>query len=97
MPRQSNNESIAILNTQVQNMSKEITEVKGYLQDIIVKVDRLALAMSEVNELRRELKDIKTELEEVKGVNNLKNTLLWVGLVASAIINVVVIYQLFGG
>lgn len=27
--------------------------------------------------------------------NTLKNTLLWVGLVASAIINIVVIYQLF--
>jgi len=36
-------------------------------------------------------------IAKLESFNGLKTTLLWVGLVASAIINIVMVYNLFGG
>lgn len=93
----SQNSEIAVLQTEVKNMSKDLTEVKNHLLSLIKKVDDLTIAQTEISELRTEVTYLKKEITQLKGVNNLKNTLLWVGLVASAIINVVALYNIFGG
>jgi len=43
------------------------------------------------------LAGVDSRVTKLESRNGIKNTLLWVGLVASAIINIVVIYQLFSG
>lgn len=73
----------------------ELSEIKGAY---VTKEESHALKM-EISVLRADVADLKKvttqEIERLKGTNQLKNTLLWVGLVASAIINVLVIYNLF--
>lgn len=78
-------------------MGREISEVKSYLQELITKVDKLALAQTEVSDLRREVVELKNELAALKNTNDAQSTLKWVILVASVIINIVLVYQLFGG
>lgn len=43
------------------------------------------------------IQEVESDVAVLKTRDGLKQTLLWVGLVASAIINIVVIYQLFSG
>lgn len=93
----STNSEIAVLQTEVKNMVSRMESQERLLREIITKVDKLTVAQTEIHDLRREVATLKEEITELKGTNNLKNTLLWVGLVASGIINVVVIYQLYGG
>lgn len=64
----------------------------------------------EILELKETMKEMPNGFAQIKDVaglesrvatleskNDFKQTLLWVGLVASAIINIVVIYKLFTG
>lgn len=79
-----------------------LDEIKAELSEIktayVTKQESHALKV-EISLLRNDFNELKKattgEIERLKGVNQLKNTILWVGLVASAIINVLVIYNLF--
>lgn len=93
----STNSEIAVLQTEVKNIGTRMENHERLLREVIAKIDKLTIAQTEIHDLRREVANLKTEITELKGTNTLKNTLLWVGLVASAIINVIVIYQLYGG
>lgn len=43
----------------------------------------------------KSLSDIEGRVIKLEGRDNIKQTLLWVGLVASAIINIVALYNIF--
>jgi ribosomal protein L29 len=80
----------------------QLTEIKKELADFkihyVTKEESGALK-HEIRELRSDINDLKTttteEIERLKGRNHIKNTVLWVGLVASAIINIIAVYNLF--
>ena len=92
---ESNGEKIIRLETQMQNATHEIGEVKGLVKELIVKVDSIATIQNEIGNLRIETTTLKAEITNLKSVNNAKNTILWVGLVASAIINIIALYNIF--
>jgi peptidoglycan hydrolase CwlO-like protein len=88
---------IVRLQTEMKSMISDVAEVKSLVKEVIVKVDNIVIVQGEINQLKVEITTLKTEISTLKGVNSLKNTMLWVGLVASAVVNVLVIYQLFTG
>ena len=95
MASKSENADIAVLQTQMTSVQTDITDIKNMVTGITSKVDALAIANTRLETMAVEITNLKQEITKLQSVNNLKNTLLWVGLVASAIINVLVIYQLF--
>jgi hypothetical protein len=79
-----------------------LDEIKGELVDIklhYVTKTESELLKQEIESLRKDVKDLKlttsTEIERLKGKKQFRDTLLWVGLTASAIINIVAMYNLF--
>ena len=79
-----------------------MTEIKRELAEFkihYVTKEESAQLKAEIKELRGDISDLKIttteEIERLKGRNQVKNTVLWVGLVASAIINIIVVYNLF--
>ena len=90
-------EKIIRIETQMTNVTSEINEVKSLVKEVITKVDAMATFQVELRQLDGQITTLNSEITTLKNFNGLKNTLLWVGLVASAIINIVVIYQLFVG
>jgi hypothetical protein len=45
--------------------------------------------------LKAEISELRNDVTALKGVHQIRTTVLWVGLVASAIINVVALYNIF--
>lgn len=80
----------------------QLTEIKNELTEIkkayVTKQESQALRI-EIELLRDDVAELKKttsdEIERLKGRNQAKNTILWVGLVASAIINIIAVYNLF--
>lgn len=97
MATKSETAEIAVLQTQMSSVQTDITDIKTMVTGMAAKVDALTLANARMETMAVEISTLKQDIIKLQGVNNLKNTLLWVGLVASAIINIVVIYQLFSG
>jgi hypothetical protein len=79
-----------------------LDEIKSEIKDIklhyVTKTESIALK-TEITNLREDLNELKKttidEIERLKGRNQIKNTVLWAGLVASAIINIIAVYNLF--
>lgn len=69
----------------------QLAEIKTQLQDF--KKDYVTKEESEA--LKQEIKELRIDVHELKNRGQLRNTVLWVGLVASAILNIVAIYNLF--
>lgn len=76
---------------------KEMGIHLGYLRDDIQELKTIVKEQGEHYATNVALSALDIRVNSLEKHNDLKNTLLWVGLVASAIINVVVIYQLFTG
>jgi hypothetical protein len=68
-----------------------------YISQKLVELDQTMKALPNGFASLKDLTELEARVVSLESRQNIKNTLLWVGLVASAIINVVVIYQLFGG
>lgn len=64
--------------------------------------DGLATLGQKIDDLRQQFTplsdhiELKDRVSKIESKNGLKQTLLWVGLVASAIINIVMVAKLFG-
>lgn len=95
MATKSESAEIAVLQTQMSSVQSDITDIKSMVTALTSKVDALALANTRMETMGVEITSLKQDIIKLQSINNLKNTLLWVGLVGSAIINIVVIYQLF--
>jgi hypothetical protein len=79
-----------------------LDEIKAELTDIklhYVTKTESALLKQEISSLRKDVNDLKVttteEIERLKGKKQIKDTLLWIGLTASAIINIIAMYNLF--
>lgn len=66
-------------------------EIKSELREI--KKDYVTKSESEA--LKREIHNLRQEIDELKGKKQLRDTVLWVGLSASAIINIIALYNVF--
>lgn len=62
-------------------------ELKEMKRDYVTKTESTAL--------KQEIHDLRKEVEKLKNSKQIKDTVLWVGLVASALINVIALYNLF--
>lgn len=79
-----------------------LDEIKGQLADFkanyVTKEESHALKQ-EIHDLRKDFAEYKTsstdQYESLRSKKNLKDTILWVGLTASAIINVIALYNIF--
>jgi len=83
--------------TTVKEIGIHIGYMRGDIQSLKYSVEEAAknyATKEDVAELKTNHDSRITKLETKQ---TLKTTILWVGLVASAIINIVVIYQLFTG
>ena len=62
-------------------------ELKEMKKDYVTKNESAAL--------KQEIHDLRKEVESLKSKKVLRDTVLWVGLTASAIINIITMYNLF--
>lgn len=76
---------------------KEVGIHITYMREDIHELKRLVESMATSFATKDEVEAVKKRVSKLERRNDAKNTLLWVGLVTSAIINIVVIYQLFAG
>lgn len=76
---------------------KEVGIHIGYMRQDINDLKDLVRSQSGLYAPQRDLEELDKRVAKLEGRNNIKDTFLWVGLVASAIINILVIYQLFTG
>lgn len=76
---------------------KEIGIHLVYMSQKIFDLERLIKESQKTYATKEALSLLEGRVTSLENIKNLKNTLLWVGLVASAIINIIVIYQLFSG
>lgn len=76
---------------------KEVGIHIGYMNKNLEAINKKLDSMSETYATKEDHDELKVRVVALESKNTLKNTILWVGLVASAIINIVVIYQLFVG
>lgn len=74
---------------------KEVGIHIGYMRDDISELKEIIKAMPSGLATKDELLKLDKRVVSLESRDNLKQTLLWVGLVASAIINIIVVYQLF--
>lgn len=74
-------------------MSKQIDELKNSIQEL----PNGFASKQDIVRIDRDVSVLDVRVAKLEDRQNIKNTLLWVGLVASAIINIVTIYRLFTG
>ena len=91
-----------VVKLQFAEINKNISDLVTALRDANdSKADKSDLeAVRTLVTTKADQKDVDNNTIRIKSLekfNGFKSTLLWVGLVASAIINIVFIYNLFGG
>lgn len=74
---------------------KEVGIHMGYMRDDIRDVKKLIRDLSNGFATKEDHARLEARVDVLEKRNGFKQTLLWVGLVASAIINIIVIYNLF--
>jgi len=90
-------------------VSQQFKTVNKNIEELIIALNKANDSKADIKDLdnlrvvvneKADKKDVMmnaANIELLKKMNGLKSTLLWVGLVASAIINIVFIYNLFTG
>jgi len=68
-----------------------LDEIKSQLADF--KKDYVTKGESQA--LKEEIKELRVDVHELKNKKVLRDTILWVGLTASAIVNILAMYNLF--
>lgn len=81
IPKELNSELVYYMFSEIKAELKEIKK------EYVTRTESLALK-NEIGELRK-------DVERLKDSKTLRNTVLWVGLVSSAIINIVALYNIF--
>lgn len=72
-------------------MRQEAREIKADIHELKVIVQDLPNGFAQI----KDLSALESRVVKLENRENIKNTLLWVGLVASAIINIVALYDKF--
>lgn len=83
--------------TEAPSTIKEVGIHIGYMRQDITEMKKILETLPSAYVTKESHAELEVRVAALETKNTLKNTLLWVGLVASAIINIVVIYQLFTG
>ena len=79
---------------------KTIQEVGIHLAYMADQLDKMSNKLNELTTNfaeKEEVAKLEIRVEKLEGKNGFKQTLLWVGLVASAIINIIALYNIFTG
>lgn len=61
----------------------------------LAEFKRNYVTKEESGALKREIADLRLDVAALKNTHQMRTTVLWVGLVASAIINIVALYNIF--
>lgn len=75
---------------------KEVGIHVGYMREDISELKELIKEMPNTFATKSEVTDLRLRVIKLEAKNGIKTTLLWVGLVASAIINIVGAANVFG-
>ena len=68
-----------------------LDEIKSQLADF----KKEYVTKEESQALKQEIKELRVDVHELKNKKVFRDTILWVGLTASAIINIVAMYKIF--
>ena len=68
-----------------------LDEIKGQLADFKVNY----VTKDESAALKQEIKELRLDVHELKNKKVFRDTILWIGLTASAIINIIALYNVF--
>lgn len=68
-----------------------LDEIKSQLADF----KKEYVTKEESAQLKQEITDLRKDVHALQEKKNLRDTILWVGLTASAIINIIALYNIF--
>lgn len=68
-----------------------LDEIKGQLADFKANY----VTKEESHALKQEIAELRVDVHELKNKKILRDTLLWIGLTASAIMNIIAMYNIF--
>ena len=68
-----------------------LEEIKGQLADF----KQNYVTKQESHALKVEIQELKVDIHDLKNKKVLRDTLLWIGLTASAIMNIIAMYNIF--
>lgn len=68
-----------------------LDEIKSQLADFKANY----VTKEESAQLKQEIKDLRADVHQLQQKKNARDTILWVGLTASAIINIIALYNVF--
>lgn len=81
--------------------TEQINKRLDKFETTFVTKSESAALKHEIEELRKDFADYKIDnnkqISELRGKKVIRDTVLWVGLTASAIINVIALYNIFSG
>lgn len=69
----------------------QLAEIKTQLQDFKLNY----VTKEESHALKQEIAELRIDIADLKSKKQLKDTTIWVGLTASAIINIIALYNIF--
>lgn len=96
-------ERLAVVENEVKNVRDEVKDVKNLVtrmdEKINQKFENLGNSIVKKDELQdvnsRIDKEILPEIKDIKDKKQFKENLLWVTIICSAILNVIMVYQVF--
>lgn len=96
-------ERLAVVENELKNVRSETKDIKNLVTRMDEKADmkfdnltKIVASKSEVENVNDRIdKEVLPEIREIKGKKQLKENLLWITIICSAILNVVMVYQVF--
>ncbi len=93
---------LAVLENEVKNVKDEVKDTKALVTGIDKKLDGLAQNFASREDLRtykqtqdKAMVTVQSQIDEINKRKQLKENLLWLGIIASSILNVVMVYATF--
>lgn len=96
-------ERLAVVENEVKNVKDAVRDVKDLVTRLDEKINQkfenltgVVAHKTEIQEVNDRIdKEIKPEITDIKNKKQLKENLLWIGLLCSTIVNVIMVYTLF--